>query len=99
MPYWQFLPWVAAHGLDLTLLIRELFANRISAFFGFDVILSAVTALVFFRVERKRLGLQQWWLAVLGVLAVGASLGLPLFLYLRERNLQQSATLNARAIG
>jgi len=37
VPYWQFLPWLFAHGLNLTLFPRELFANHISAFFGTDV--------------------------------------------------------------
>jgi hypothetical protein len=38
LPYWQFIPWLAANGLDIPLLVRELFANRISAFFGVDVL-------------------------------------------------------------
>jgi hypothetical protein len=38
LPYWQFVPWVFQHGLNLALFVRELFANRIGAFFGMDVI-------------------------------------------------------------
>jgi hypothetical protein len=54
LPYWQFVPWVAEHGLNLRLMLGELFANRISAFFGLDVIVSAVVLLVFVRVESRR---------------------------------------------
>src|SRR5438132_1338694 len=47
LPYWQLLPWVYENGLQLNLLVRDLFANRIGAFFGMDVIVSAFVLLVF----------------------------------------------------
>ena len=45
LPLSQFVPWVVAHGVDPRLFVRELFANRISGFFGLDVIVSAVVLL------------------------------------------------------
>jgi hypothetical protein len=42
LPYWQFVPWVAAHGLNLRLFVEQMFANRISGFFVLDVLVSAV---------------------------------------------------------
>jgi uncharacterized protein DUF2834 len=89
LPYWEFVPWVMQHGLNLPLLVRELFANRISAFFGMDVLVSAVVLLRFIRVERIRLDIRAWWLPVLGLLTVGVSLALPMFLYMRELKLEQ----------
>jgi hypothetical protein len=91
LPYWKFLPWLAEHGLNPALFIQELFANRISAFFALDVIVSAVVLIRFIRVESFRLGIRRWWLPLLATLAVGVSLGLPMFLYLRERKLEASA--------
>ena len=88
LPYWQFVPWLLEHGLNLPLLVRELFANRISAFFGIDVIISAIAVLVFMQVESSRIGIRNRWLPTLVVLTVGVSLGLPLFLYIRERKLR-----------
>jgi len=88
LPYWQFVPWALQHGLNLALFARELFANRIGAFFGMDVLVSAVVLLVFTRIESARLGIRRRWLVLVSVLTVGVSLGLPLFLYLRERELQ-----------
>ncbi len=85
VPYWQFVPWVMQHGLNLPLFARELFSTRIGAFFGMDVVVSAVTLLVFTRIESARLGIRHRWLVLVAVLTVGVSLGLPLFLYLRER--------------
>jgi len=89
LPYWQFLPWALQHGLNLGLFVRELFANRIGGFFGMDVIVSAVALIVFSRIEGARVGVRGRWLVVLAILTVGVSLGLPLFLYLRELELER----------
>jgi hypothetical protein len=91
LPYSQFLPFVREHGLDLRLFFDQLFANRISAFFGLDVLVSAVALIVFVRLEGRRLGIRRLWAPVAATLAVGVSFGLPLFLYMREGALDASA--------
>jgi hypothetical protein len=93
LPYSQFVPWVFQHGLNLPLFVRELFANRIGAFFGMDVVVSAVALLVFTRIEGARLGMRRRWIVLIAVLTVGVSLGLPLFLYLRESAVERKAVL------
>ena len=55
LPYWQFLPWVAANGLNLRLFFQQLFANRIGVFFGMDVLVSAFALLFFVRFESSRM--------------------------------------------
>ena len=90
LPYWKFIPWVIEHGLNLSLLCQELFATRIGAFFGLDVIVSAVVLFVFIATEGRRLAVAHLWLPILATLLVGVSLGLPLFLYLRQRHLEAS---------
>jgi hypothetical protein len=84
LPYSQFIPFLRDHGLDLRLFIEQLFANRISTFFGMDVIVSAVALWIFVGVEGKRLGIRHAWAPLGAILLVGVSLGLPLFLYQRE---------------
>ncbi|HEV7890783.1 MAG TPA: DUF2834 domain-containing protein [Pyrinomonadaceae bacterium] len=91
LPLWQLGPWVAANGLDVPLLFRQLFANHVSAFFGVDVIVSAVVLAVFVLAEGSRVRVRLWWLAIVATLAVGVSLGFPLFLYMRERELERRA--------
>lgn len=93
VPYVAFVPWVMVHGLDLRLFVQELFANRISMFFGLDVIVSAVVVFRFVDIERGRLSLPLWWLPLVAVLCVGVSLGLPLLLYLREVALEQRQSM------
>lgn len=89
VPYSAFVPWVLQHGLNLPLFARDLFANRIGAFFGMDVLISAVALLTFTRLEGVRLAVRNRWVVLVAVLTVGVSLALPLFLYLRERELEQ----------
>ena len=85
LPYWFFIPWLIGNGFNIPLLLGEIFASRISSFFWADVAVSAVVVLVFAQVEHTRRHLRYWWVAALAVVAVGVSLGLPLLLYLRER--------------
>jgi Terpene cyclase DEP1 len=84
LPYTQFLPWLRDNGPDLEYFFMQLLQNRVSVFFGMDVFLSAVVLFFFVRTEGKRLKVRFWWMALIGTLLVGVSLGLPLFLYLRE---------------
>jgi Terpene cyclase DEP1 len=97
LPYWEFVPWVAQHGLNLALLLRELFANRISAFFGMDVVISAIVLITFMRAESARLKIPRRWLPLLAVLTVGVSLGLPMFLYMREIRLEELKSIGGVA--
>jgi hypothetical protein len=87
VPYAKFVPWVREHGLNLPLLLTELFSTRIGRFFGLDVILSAVSLLIFIRSEGGHRKMRLLWLPVAATCLVGVSCGLPLFLYLRERQL------------
>jgi hypothetical protein len=79
------------HGLDLPLFVGELFSTRIGAFFGMDVLISAVTLIVFIRREGLHRKLHLLWLPIGATCLIGVSCGLPLFLYLRERQLASQA--------
>ena len=85
VPYWQLLPFLREHGLDLRLMVVQLFAAPVSAFFGADVILSSLVLGVFVVVDARRHGVPHPWAPILGNLLVGVSLGLPMYLYMRER--------------
>jgi hypothetical protein len=89
LPYWELVPFLRDHGLDLRLFFEQLFANPVSGFFGMDVIVSSVVLWTFVFSEGRRLGMKNLWAPVAANLAVGVSLGLPLFLYMREANLSR----------
>ncbi len=92
LPYWQFGPWLLAHGFDLSLFFRDLFANGIGGFFGMDVFVSTAVLWTFVALEGRRLGVRHLWAPIVASLAVGVSLGLPLFLYLRQVQLERRNT-------
>lgn len=93
LPLSQFIPFLAAYGLDVPLFFRQLFHNHVSAFFGMDVIVSSFVLWFFVFSEGKRRGMKNLWLYVVCNLAVGVSLALPLFLFFRERKLGADAGL------
>ena len=64
LPYFQLLPFLRDHGLD--------------------VLVSSVVLWAFVAIEGRRAGMKHLWAPVAANLAVGVSLGLPLFLYMRE---------------
>ena len=85
LPLWQFLPFVREHGLNMPLFFQQLFSTPVSGFFGMDVIVASVVLWVFVIVESRRRGMRHQWMPIAGSLLVGVSLGLPLFLYMREK--------------
>jgi hypothetical protein len=89
LPYSQFIPFLREHGLDLAVFFQQLFANRVSGFFGLDVIVSSLALWVFVYAEGTRLKMRRLWVYVACNLLVGVSLGLPLFLLMRQAKLDQ----------
>jgi len=86
LPFSQFVPWIAAHGLNVPLMVRELFSTHIGAFFGLDVLVSAAVLLAFIWREGASGKIRMRWLPIGATCLIGVSCGLPLFLYLRERS-------------
>ncbi|BAY08423.1 DUF2834 domain-containing protein [Calothrix sp. NIES-2098] len=91
LPYSQFIPFLLEKGLDIKLFFEQLFANKVSGFFAMDVIVSSLTfwALIFW--EGTRLKMQNLWVYVACNVLVGVSFSLPLFLLMRQRQIEQQA--------
>ena len=82
LPLWFFVPYVSSHGVAN--LISDSFANGAAATFTADVLMSSLVLWMFIYSETRKRPVRLWWLAILGNVFVGVSLGLPLFLLLRE---------------
>jgi len=82
VPYYEFIGFTFENGLDLKLLLHQLFANRISSFFAYDVIISAIVLLILFFSDKNRSKYQ--WVPLLATITIGVSSGLPLYLYQKE---------------
>ncbi|MCC5617320.1 DUF2834 domain-containing protein [Nostoc sp. CHAB 5836] len=93
LPYSQFVPFILKHGLDIKLFFEQLFTNKISGFFGMDVIVSSLVLWTFVFLEGTRLKMQNLWVYIACNLLVGVSLGLPLFLFMRERQLEEQSDI------
>jgi hypothetical protein len=89
LPFSQLIPFLSEHGPDIPLIIEQLFANRISGFFGLDVIVSSLVLWVFVFSEGQRHQMKHLWIYIACNLLAGVSLGLPLFLYMRERKVSR----------
>ncbi len=94
LPYSQFIPFLLENGLDLEQFFEQLFINRISTFFGMDVVVSSLVLWTFVWSEGSRLKMKNLWLYIASNLLVGASLALPLFLLMRQRKLEETAQLD-----
>ena len=91
LPYWFFIQFLREQGLHVRLLVEQLFANSISSFFGVDVIVSTICLWLCVYFEGRRARVKNLWAPIIASLLVGVSLGLPLFLYLRESHLGGTA--------
>ena len=92
LPYTQLVPWLLENGLNIMLLVEEAAQLRIGAFAWLDVIVSALALVAFILYEGGKLEMPNLWQPVLGTCVVGVSLGLPLFLLLREIHLENRQT-------
>jgi hypothetical protein len=91
VPYAALLPFLWAYGLDVRPFVAQLFGTPVSAFFGLDVIVSAIVLWTFVYAEGTRRRMNRLWAPVVASLLVGVSLGLPLFLYMRETQTTRTA--------
>lgn len=94
LPYSQFLPFLIENGFDVKLFFEQLFANRISAAFGLDFIISSLALFIFVFSEGSRLKMKNLWVYLASYLLAGISLALPLFLLIRQRQLEEFGITN-----
>lgn len=84
LPYSQLIPWILNNGFDVSLLFQQIAHSRIAAFGWLDALVSAVVLIVMILSERRTKKVRLFWLPIVGIFAVGVSLGFPLYLYLKE---------------
>jgi hypothetical protein len=90
LPLSQAVPFLAEHGLNVSLFIEQLLASPVSRFFAADVVVSAAVLCLFVLVDGSRAAVRHTWMPLIATFAVGVSLGLPLFLYMREAHVSRA---------
>lgn len=64
LPLSQFAKFLLAEGLNVNAFFGQLFANDVSSFFGFDLIVSSLVLWLFVFSEGSRLKMQNLWVYV-----------------------------------
>ena len=95
LPYSQLIPFFANQGFNLSLFWSQLFANRISTDFAFDLLVSSTVFWIFVFKEGTRLNLKYLWLYLVLNLSIGLSFALPLFLLVRSHHLKTELATEA----
>ncbi len=85
--YAFFVPWSNVHGFDIALMLQEIMATSLSTAIFLDAILVSVAFVVWVFFEQTRVRVPYFWVPIITIPLVGIAFAFPLYLYLRERQL------------
>lgn len=91
LPMSQFIPASIAGEFSIGGMFAAMFANRTITGVSLDFLVVVTTGLVLGITETIRLRVRLWWVALTGTFLIGASFGLPFFLFMRELAIAQQA--------
>jgi hypothetical protein len=84
-PYYFFLQ---VREFDLIALFQQFSASAVLSGIAMDLLVSVIVYWFFMLTEAKKLEMKNPWVYLLATVLVGLSFALPLFLYFRERKLE-----------
>jgi len=76
-------------SFDIVDFIRDCFSNPAASSISSDVLVGATAASLFIFYEGRRLSIKRWWVYILLNSFVAFAFAFPLFLFVRERALQE----------
>jgi len=85
LPTWQYTLFFMENGIDLRLFLTQPFSTRVGTGLVFDLLISCAAFFVYAGSVGRAQKIKHYWTAIAAVFLVGLSLGLPLFLYLAEK--------------
>lgn len=83
VPWYFFGTFFIKEGINLSLFLTNVFANRPAAGFSSDVLISILVFLFWSFNDARSKQIKHWWVIFAASCTVGLSLSLPLYLYLR----------------
>ncbi|WP_269583108.1 DUF2834 domain-containing protein [Roseibium sp. Sym1] len=89
VPWTFFAGFIAANGTNIPLFVSLLFASGPSAGFTADLLISCAVFWIWSWHDARDHRVSGWWLTIPAIWFVGLSLGLPLYLWLREKAREQ----------
>lgn len=93
LPFSQYIPFYFQYGPDTILFVQQALASYPSRFVSLDVIMAVIVFVVFAHVEGHRLKMPYWWVPILAVFVVHLCFAFPLFLYMREIQIDKAGRL------
>ncbi len=91
LPMSQFIPASIDGEFSIGYMFEAMTADRTITGVTFDFVVVVLTGLVFGAYEAVRLKIKRFWVPLVGTFLIGASFGLPFFLFLRERAIERSS--------
>ena len=89
LPFSQFILWLAEYGFNFSLFIRQIIENPLATFAWLDVIVTVVVIVVMVMNEGRNHKIKRLWIPIIASFVGGASVGLPLFLYMKQCHLEK----------
>ncbi|MGD1889550.1 MAG: DUF2834 domain-containing protein [Cyclobacteriaceae bacterium] len=97
LPYYELFQFIGEEGWSVVGFGEALFVNHASSMGAIDLLISSLVFLIFVEYEGRKLGMRHRWVYIVVNLLIGLSAGLPLFLYVRERQLAEKSVAEAVA--
>ena len=94
LPYSQLIPEIIEGTYSFNGMINDWFATRMTRLNAYDLMITAMTFIVFAARESWKNKKWHLWLSLAATFMVGASLGFPLFLLLREMEMRKNKKLS-----
>lgn len=88
LPFSQFIPWLVENGFHFPLLLQQIVENPLAVFAWLDVIVTVIVIVFMVVSEGKKLKMKKIWIPITASFIGGASVGLPLFLYMKQCHLE-----------
>jgi len=89
---WYFnISFMMEHGTDIMDFVAAVTTNDAAMSIAWDISVVAMAFLFWSFHEAKKLGMKNWWVYPLVSCTIAIAFGAPLFLYMRERKLQELA--------
>ena len=84
VPWIFFAGFIVENGIDVPVFLLNLFANQPAAGFATDLLITSAVFWTWSWNDAREKNVSGWWLTIPAILLVGLSLGLPLYLWMRE---------------
>jgi hypothetical protein len=90
LPYIQMYKYTLEYGFNYSPLFTDIFKQSSTAFFAYDLLITALVCMFFMIYEAKKIKMKNVWIPVACSLLIGLAFGLPLFMYYRENHLEKT---------